>query len=251
MTFPVVELAALVLARTGDRQEAAALVRQAFEFDPTAAADLLLKLESDLGETVTGQALAEDPRAWVAWGRALFDAGRPEESQAVLVEAAAQWRDDLELLVILSRRAASSADWDALDRWTNHVDPIPVEGHGVELLAYRALLHAERMEPARAEADLGSVLSVAGMAPHVLVIVGDVQDRLGSIETARKSWNRALFRIPPERSFERIEVLVRLAKLEESDGRASVALRHWRAVIELDPTHAAARARIRALTGGS
>ena len=51
--------------------------------------------------------------------------------------------------------------------------------------------------------------------------------------------------------FERVDVLVRLANLEESDGRASVALRHWRTVLELDPNHAEARTRIRAMTGGS
>ena len=47
----------------------------------------------------------------------------------------------------------------------------------------------------------------------------------------------------------KVALLVRLADLEETGGRASVALRHWRDVLELDPAHARARGRVAALTG--
>ena len=136
-----------------------------------------------------------------------------------------------------------------MERWVYRLDPIPVAGHGLELLAYRARLHAERGRRAEAEADLVGVLAVAGAAPHVLHLAGEVQHRLGSIETARRTWNRVLFLISTERPLMRVAVLVHLAELEEEDGRASVALRHWRAVLEFDPSHTRARQRVTALTG--
>ena len=249
VTLPVVELAALIQAASGDRAEALAWVRHAFEFDPAGAANLLLQLESRLTDLKPGEGLAAIPSAWIAWARVLSDTARGDESVALLVAAAQRWPDDLELLVVLSRRAAGASDWDALERWVLRLDPLPVEGYGLELLAYRARVHAERGRRAEAEADLTDVLSVAGAAPHVLVLAGDVQQRLGSIALARRTWNRVLFRIATERAAMRVSVLVRLADLEERDGRASVALRHWRAILELDPSHARALQRVAALTG--
>ncbi len=174
--------------------------------------------------------------------------GRGEESVARLHEAATRWADDLELNLALARWATRAADWDELERWAGR-EAIPAAGRGLELLAYRARLHAERGRREDAERDLSAVLAAANGAPHVLILVGDVQRRLGSTLLARRTWHRALFRLSPARESMQGPLLVRLADLEEGDGRAGVALRHWRAVLELDPSHARARRRVTALTG--
>lgn len=248
VTLPVVELAALILARSGDSAYSLARVRDIFEFDPEAAADLLLRLEDSLIDQSAASGLADTPRAWRAWARALSDAGRREESTVLLHEAATRWPDDLELVLALARLAIRAADWNELERWAGRA-AIPAEGRGLELLAYRARLHAERGRHEDAERDLSAVLAAANIGPGNLILVGDVQRRLGSIELARQTWHRALFRLPAERRPMRVALLVRLADLEESGGQADVALRHWRAVLELDPSHARALQRVAVLTG--
>ncbi len=180
--------------------------------------------------------------------RALSYIGRQEESTALLHEAATHWPDDLDLNLALARLAMRAANWDELERWAGR-ETIPAEGRGLELLTYRARLHAERGRSEDAERDLNIVLASANAGPGNLILVGDVQRRLGSLELARQTWNRALFRLSPERKPIRVALLVRLADLEESGGQAGVALRHWRAVLELDPSHARARRRVTALTG--
>ena len=248
VTLPVVELAALILARSGESGAAIARVRDIFEFDPNAGANLLLRLEDGLGDRNPTEGVADTPAAWCAWARALSRSGRGEESTALLNDAATHWPDDLELNVALARVAMRAADWDELERWAAR-ETIPAEGRGLELLAYRARLNVERDRREDAERDLDTLLAAATRKPRLLILAGDVQWRMGSTEPARQTWNRALFGVPPERERLRIEILVRLADLEETDGRAGVALRHWRSVLKIDPSHPRARARVGALTG--
>ena len=248
VTLPVIELAALILSRSGDGPGALARVRDIFEFDPVAAADLLLRLEDNLAHESTTAGLADTARAWRAWARALSDRGRVEESLALLHDAVARWPDDLGLNVALARLAVIRADWDDLERWTR-LETIPAEGRGLELLTYRARLHAERGRREDAERDLNSVIAAAKGSPHALILVGVVQYRIGDMESARTTWNRALFALPRDLESTRIGVLVKLADLEEADGRASVALRHWREVLELSPSHTGAQRRVAELTG--
>ena len=80
-------------------------------------------------------------------------------------------------------------------------------------------------------------------------MIGEVHAELGDDATARDLWNRALFGLRPGATGTRRDLLVRLATLEERDGRASVALRHWQAVLALEPEHAGARARVDELSG--
>ncbi len=117
------------------------------------------------------------------------------------------------------------------------------------MLALRARVHVERGRNAEAENDLRTVQAAADGAPHLLILIGDVQLCLGKAELARGSWNQALFQTDSANKPRRIALLVRLADLEETDGRASVALRHWRSVIDLDPEHPRARRRVAELTG--
>ena len=247
VTVPVLELAARILARSGDDARALTHAREMFEFDPEAAATLLLTLEDNLVQGVSA-GLADSPAAWRAWADALSDAGRREESTSFLRQAAERWPDDLDLRLALARLATRAGDWGELERWVGD-DRLPVEGRGPELLAFRARLHAERDIPDAAERDLANALAAARNSPSVLLLAGDVQQRLGSIERARQSWNQALFRLKPERKSTRVALFVRLADLEETAGRASVALRHWRAVLELDPSHVRAQRRVSELTG--
>lgn len=250
VTFPVVELAALILARSGDRAESLALLRGAFEYEPAAAAELLLRMETRyLGGVVAEEALADTPGAWSAWARILARNERRDEAYALLERATLRWPDDLELLVGLSRFAAQRSDWDSLERWVLRVDPIPLEPRGLELTLFRARLHAERGRRAKAEEDLDAVYAVAADKPYVLTFVGDVAQRLGAMDLARRSWNQALFLLSGDHRSLRVSIHLRLGELEEREGRASVALRHWRSVLELQPDHPRARKRVAELTG--
>ncbi len=248
VTLPVVELAALILARSGDTGEALIRVREIFEFDADAGADLLLRLEDSLPPRRLNEALANTSTAWLAWARALVASGRPDASISLLQEAAERWPGDFEIDLALARLAGNREDWDALERWTAR-EEIPAEGRGLELLALRARVHVERGRNAEAENDLRTVQAAADGAPHLLILIGDVQLCLGKAELARGSWNQALFQTDSANKPRRIALLVRLADLEETDGRASVALRHWRSVIDLDPEHPRARRRVAELTG--
>ena len=119
----------------------------------------------------------------------------------------------------------------------------------LETWASQFMQHGHQLTTDAAEADVREVLAGAKDAPHLLVLVGDAQHRLGSIDLARATWHRALFRLSSDRAAARVAILVRLARLEESTGRASVALRHWRAVLDLQPDHPHARRRVAELTG--
>jgi tetratricopeptide (TPR) repeat protein len=249
VTFPVVELAALILARGNERAAALGLVRHAFEYDPEAAANLLLQVEDSYPDLTLDEAVGDAPGAWIAWSRALARNGRADESLEVLLAAETRWPDDVTLLVQLSKLAVGNLDWAALEPRVQRLDPIPLEGLGRELLAYRARLHAERGDRESAVRDLDRLLSVTGESPDLWFLAGLVQHRLGSTESARDSWNRALFRLPVQRKPTRVTILVHLADLEESQGRASVALRHWRSVLEISPDHPRARRRVADLTG--
>jgi tetratricopeptide (TPR) repeat protein len=248
VTLPVVELAALVLARSGERAGALARIRDIFEFAPEAAAGLLLQMEDSLDDQTARAALPDTPAAWCAWARALARSGRPEASVALLHEAATRWPDDLEVNVALARLALRAADWDELELRAGR-DTIPAEGRGLELLVYRARWHVERGRPDAADRDLATLLAAAKDKPHLLILAGDVQRRMGSDDLARQTWNRALFKLSPKNKSLRVALLVRLAALEEDRGRAGVALRHWRRVLESDPSHARARRRVADLTG--
>ena len=53
----------------------------------------------------------------------------------------------------------------------------------------------------------------------------------------------------PAGAADRRGLLSRLARLEDEYGRPAAALRHWKALLELDPDHVEARRRVDDLTG--
>ncbi len=74
---------------------------------------------------------------------------------------------------------------------------------------------------------------------------------MGRLDDARHVWSQALFGLTPASKPRRRGVLRRLASLEEEQGQPGTALRHWRAILEMDPEDLEARERVANLTGVS
>jgi len=248
VTVPVVRRASFVLARSGRSPEATALTHEMFSYDPESAADLLFRLEPMLfGRQVTA-ALPPDPAAWLAWARRLRLANRHDESFTIVQLANAKWPDDLTALYFVCARAVRDEDWAMLGDLLPPDREFPADRDAAPVLAYRARLKSEQEDAAGARADIRRALELGEDSTLVHILVGEAHDALGDTEDARRHWNRALFVLPKAETTKRRNVLARLARLEDRHGRAADALHLWENLLRLDPAHAEARRRVKALT---
>jgi tetratricopeptide (TPR) repeat protein len=106
------------------------------------------------------------------------------------------------------------------------------------------------MEDALADAQVSARL--AGARPRVLMTAADALDAAGDAEGARAAFRRALHLLSSGRGGTlRVELLSRLARLEERQGRLGDALRAWREILMNDPAHLEARRGVERLTAGA
>ena len=91
-------------------------------------------------------------------------------------------------------------------------------------------------------------LELDGRTPAVRVLAGEAYAVLGQSVEARRQWNRALFGLPDSARDARVRVLRLLARLEDRQGEPASALRLWRSVLEIEPSHPEAQRRIAELS---
>jgi len=100
-----------------------------------------------------------------------------------------------------------------------------------------------------AREDLERALELGGTDYGLLSFAGGAYESIGAYDDARRQWHAALFSLPSGSDRERLQLLQRLARLEERHGDPAASLRHWRQVLEIDPDHEEAKRGIAALTG--
>jgi tetratricopeptide (TPR) repeat protein len=248
VTVPVQRLSTLTLARTGDASLALARIREMFGYDPPAAARLLTEVEPLVEPNVLEEGLAGDPEAWFAWAAQLRRVGRLDEAYAWNERTRQRWADHLPTLRFVAARQVRDNDWDALERLLPADGSLSAVPEASPLLLYRARLKTTRGDPAGALEDIRRALALAGESNLTQILAGEAFEALGDYTAARRHWNRALFDVPADETATRRNVLAQLARLEERHGRPSAAVRLWESVLELEPSHAEAARRIRALT---
>ncbi len=265
VTVPVVDVAARVLARSGDASLAVDLVRKMFVYDPSSAADLYAAVEPNVAPAAFGKGLPDDPGAWVAWMNRLRASGRAAEAEELLDRAAARWPRNLPIQTSAALRALGRERWDDLRRILepdargtatgardgNRDRLLSLGPEGATLVACRSRLLAAEGDRAGARADAGEAVRLAPKNAWIRLQAGISIEASGDAAEARAQWERGLFELVPSEGnrWLRAELLTRLARLEDRVGRPADALRAWRAVLDLYPTHAEARRRIEDLSG--
>jgi tetratricopeptide (TPR) repeat protein len=249
VTVPVVQLATLVLAHAGEPDEAVALVHDMFGYDPESAAELLFKVRHLLSPAQIAQAIAETPESWLAWSKVLETQGENDASTASLENAHERFPMDLAILERLATKSADRKDWIALRSLFPEEEELPEESDAARLFAYRAMVKGLEQDRAGARQDIETALKLDPESVALQVRLGDAYDILEEHDEARKSWQGALFRLPPGQPLRRQGILLRLARLEHEHGQPAAALRHWRAILAIDSEHAEARRRVQELTG--
>jgi hypothetical protein len=214
VTVPIQRLSVLTLTRTGDTALALSRIRDRFRYDAGAAAALLGEVEAFVEPSVLEDGLADDPDAWC----------------------------------FVAARKVRDGEWDALEELLPRDRDLGDAPQAAPPLIYRARLKTARGDADGALDDIRRALAISGESNLVRILAGDAFEALGDYAAARRHWNRALFDVPPDETTTRRNVLARLARLEERHGRPAIALRHWQSVLELEPSHAEALRRVRALT---
>ena len=248
VTVPVVQLAAQVLARTGQADEALQLTRRMFGYDRGAAAELLAQLEPLVFSDRLEIGLADDPDAWLAWSYRLRTGGRGAEADRWIDRAHGRWPDHMPTLHLVAARAVRQEDWQRLAELIPPERPLPDEPPAAAVLLDRARLRIERGDREGAQADIDRALDLAGEARTVRILAGEAYEALGRIEGARQQWGRALNELGSDQATLRRDILVRMARLEDRHGRPAAALRLWRSILDLDAEHVEARRRVDDLT---
>jgi tetratricopeptide (TPR) repeat protein len=130
-------------------------------------------------------------------------------------------------------------------------EELPESRDAAMLFAFRARARAEAGDADGAHDDAEKAASLSGHATLALLHAGDALLAAGDPGGARRFWSRALFGISPrsEGGAARIQLLVRMARLEDDYGKPSAALRAWKAVLEEDPENAWAERRVSDLGG--
>jgi tetratricopeptide (TPR) repeat protein len=246
-TLSVVRPAIAILAHTGRVEDAVALVRSIFAFEPDRAAASLAEIEAHL--SALDQALPEEPDAWFAWQELLRSRGRAEESAAWLVRIHERWPEHLRTTERLLADASYRHDWARVAELLPP-EPLPDGPLVARILLHRARLHAERGDAELARSDHARALGL-DRSSTVLDQAGEISLVLGDHDAARRHWNRALFVVGSGQPALRGLLLAKLARLEDAHGRPAAALRLWRDVLEIDPAHAEARRRADELSGFS
>ena len=253
VTLPVVRLAALILARSGDTGGALNLTRSVFAFDVEGASELMLLLEEAVPTSELHRALPDRPDAWAGWASRLTQERRDDEAQEWLERAGERWPQNLEIRVAQARRAVQSSRWERLGALVS--EPLAEDWRqsteGESWAGLRALWLARSGRDAEARTLLNDLEREARMNPPLLTSIGDAHLALGDPDSSRRAWSEALFRTSSNALSTRVTLHVRLATLEQERGEASAALRHWRAILKLDPEHPLAQRQVEKLTGRS
>jgi tetratricopeptide (TPR) repeat protein len=230
----------MILARAARGDAALATARAMFGYDRRAAARLLAALEPLLVGQPIDAGLPDDADAALAWSVRLRELGRRDEADAVLRRIHGTWPGHRPSLLILAVDAVTRGDFRDLERLLpddlalDDADAVPLA-----LLRARRLARAGERERARAEIDGALVLAADSAWAHTLA--GDALFEMGADDEARRLWTRALYGLPRDNEPARRHLLVSLAELERRQGRPAEALRHWRAVLALDPDDLEAR----------
>lgn len=249
VTVPVVWRSVVLLTRCGETEAALDHVSHMFSYDERAAAELLLEIVPLVGPDRAAGAVPPDPVAHVAWAAHLRTTGHRDRATAVLRDALARWPDSLAVVRASADRAFETGDVAALRGILGDLD-LPVRRDTAVLHAYRCGVAASRGDRTVAQAAIDSARGSGWNDPEAERAIGDCLLALGDPAGARDTWRAALYRLEQPAAMLRASLWSRIADLDEREGRASDALRGWRRVLELDPDHARARTRIRALGGG-
>lgn len=248
VTVPIVRLAVLTLTRTGDEALALARISDMFAYDPGAAAALLAEVEPFLDPALVPLGLADEPGAWYAWAAQLRGTGRLDEAYDWNERTHRRWPDHLPTLRFVVARAVRDEDWNRVAAWLPPERELPGVPEAAPLLAYRARLKAALHDEVGARADIRQAVAQAPGSNLIRILAGDALEALDDPTEARRQWNRALFDIPAGEVATRRDVLTRLARLEDDQGRPAVARRLWGSVLELEPSHPEATRRLRELS---
>lgn len=249
VTVPVVWRAVILLTRSGEVQSALDRISAMFTYDATAAAELLAEITPLVGPSRAATAVPPLPAAHVAWASHRKSTGDLEGARAVLDDALRRWPGSIPVVRAVANRAADAGDHARLATALDGIE-IPERRDTSILYAYRCVVLATDADPGAAREAMEVARRAGRDDPETDRAIGDCHLALGDPVAARNSWRGALFRIEGEAPGLRTSLWIRIATLDEREGRASDALRAWRRVLELDPDHARARARIGALGGG-
>jgi len=247
VTVPIVRRAVLLEVELDQVDRATERIRDMFDYDPEAAARLLLRVEPILGPERVARALGERPSASVAWADTLGRAGRADDAEAVLRRSIEIWPDDPPLLESVGTADLRAGRRDALVARFAGRDIAEVPGNA-RLLMLRGRARAWNGDVDGAAADLSAAERLSAADPAATFAVGDAWRAIGRPDDARRAWIRSRYRVGP-RSELRVAVLRRLAALADDTGTAAESVRAWRRVLDEAPDDPVARRRIRELTG--
>lgn len=251
VTLPVARRAGLVLAGSAHDDEALAITRRVFGFDPPAGARLLGALSAWMNDETIARGVPDAPEAWVAWAGRLRSVDEASRADAWLDGAGRRWPTHPEVVLRRAEVAIAHRDHAALAAAFAPLTELPDGRRAALLHIHRARARAWNDDAPGALADVRRALARSGSDPGVLVHAGDVYAILDLAPEARAAWARALHRLPPSASLDtRVGLRVRIARLEDRTGDPAAALRAWRTVLSLDPEHAEALGRIAAIGGG-
>jgi tetratricopeptide (TPR) repeat protein len=248
VTVPVVRAAAVVLASTGELDRALALIRRMFGYDATRAASTLAQIESLVLGVALDAGIPDAPEAWLAWSRQLRQDGRRDEAASWLERTHERWPDHVPTLARMAAGAFGRRDWTALEALLPPERRPGEEPAAAPLFIWRAHLALRRGDR---DAALGGLETALRLQPSrsIRTLAGDVFEQLGEVPRARREWNRALHDLDSAQVAARRPLLLRLARLEDRHGRPATALRHWEALLAIDPDHSEARRRVDDLSG--
>jgi tetratricopeptide (TPR) repeat protein len=241
---------ARVLARCGRTELALSAIHSMFEYAPDDAAAALADVEPFVQDGRLEEGLEASPSAWRAWSDRLRAAGREAEADARVAAGLARWPGDLDLLRIAASVAASRDRLDELVRLVPPDRALPNSEQAAPLYAFRARSKAATGDPAGARADAVRAVELSRGDPWVLDLAGTAVSS-SDPAAARDFWSRALFRLTATDGTrgEALWLRLRLARLDEREGRAGDALRSWRSILAEHPDNLEAKTRIAALTG--
>jgi tetratricopeptide (TPR) repeat protein len=249
VTVPVVRVAVLVLASSGEAAEALPLIREMFNYDPKSAAPLLARAEPLLGAGQVALALPDLPEAWLAWSRELHEQGRPQESDEWRAAGYRRWPENLDFFKSVAARMIRESEIEELGALFPDGAELPEVPESAPLFAYRARYKGMQGDAAGARQDIERALAFGVSGYGLLMVAGSTYESIGDYDDARRQWHAALFSLPPRSDRQQLQVLLRLARLEQRHGKPAAALRHWRQILEIDPDHEEAKRGIAALTG--
>ncbi len=204
-----------------------------------------------LGPAAIDEAIPADPAAFKAWIDRLRGAGRGDEADRLLDRTYRRWPTHLRIRLDAASRALSRERWDELRSILPPGADLPREPTAALLFTTRGRLLAATGDPSGAKQDAEQAVLLAPNDPWIRLQAGVVLDAAGDFAAARAQWERGLFEIVPSEGnrWLRIEFLAHRARLEDRVGAPTDALRDWRAVLDLAPSHGEASRRIEELSG--